>query len=139
MTAIGSKECPRVVRTPGFAVHGDFGPGPFQPIGPVEGCELAALFGIHDFGRAELADGLVQGLEAGLGLQRVGYPPGQHLAGEPVHDSDGTEKAFAHRQTGDVGAPDLIGPVDPQPAQQAGAGLVPLGRLAGVRLLIDRQ
>jgi hypothetical protein len=30
------------------------------------------------------------------------------------------QAAFAHRTAGDAAAPDLIGPVDPQPAQQTG-------------------
>ena len=102
---------------PTLAIHGDPGPDPFQPVGPGEGRELRALIGIHDLGRAEAADRLVQRLDADLGLQRVRDAPGQHLAGEPVHDGDQIEKAPAHRDTGDVAAPDLTGPVDPQPAQ----------------------
>ena len=35
-----------VVQIAGFAIHGDFGLGPFQPVGPVERRELAALIGI---------------------------------------------------------------------------------------------
>ena len=44
-----------------------------------------------------------------------------------------------HRQIGDVGAPNLVGLIDPQATQQIGVGLVPLRRLAGVRLLVDRH
>jgi hypothetical protein len=54
-------------------------------------------------------------------------------------DGHQIEEALAHGQVGDVGAPDLIGPIDPQPAQQVGIGLVPLRGLAGVGLLVDRQ
>jgi hypothetical protein len=131
MIAIGPSEYPRVVEISGFAVHGDLGLGPLQPVGPVEGSELTALVGVHDLGRAELVDRLVQRLEAELGLQRVGDASGQHLAGEPVHvlrrlkaiayrpkDGHQIEEAFPHRQVSDVGTPDLVGPVDPQPAQQ---------------------
>lgn len=32
-----------VVQLAGFAVHGDLDLGPFQLVGPVEGCELTAL------------------------------------------------------------------------------------------------
>ena len=49
------------------------------------------------------------------------------------------EEAFAHRQIGDVGAPDLVRSVDPQPGQQVGIGLVPLRGLAGIGFLADRQ
>jgi len=74
-----------VVQIAAFAIHGDLGLGPLQPVGPVEGGELAAVIGIHDLGRTELVDGLIQRLEAELGLQRVRDAPGQHLAREPVH------------------------------------------------------
>ena len=59
---------------------------PAQPIRPGEGCELASLIRVHDLGRAELVDGLVQCFDAEVGLQRVREPPGQNLAGVPVHD-----------------------------------------------------
>ena len=51
---------------------------------------------------------------------------------EPVHDGDQVEEASSHRQIGDVGAPDLVGPIDPQATQQVGVDLVPFRRLAGV-------
>jgi len=89
--------------------RGDFGLGPFQPVGPVERRELAALIRVHDLWRAELMDRLVQRLEAELRLKRVRYPPGQNLAGEPVHalrrlkaiacrpeDGHQVEEPFAH-------------------------------------------
>lgn len=60
-----------VVEVSGFAVHGDLGLGPLQAVGPVEGCELATLVGIHDLGRAKLVDRFVQRLEAEVGLQGV--------------------------------------------------------------------
>ena len=146
-----------VVQRPGFAVHGYLGLGPLQSVGPVEGCELRPLIRVHDLGRAELVDGLVQRRNAELGLQRVRYPPGQNLAGKPLHalrrlkaiacrpkDGHQIEEPFAHPwpgrrfakqicqegQIGDVGAPDLIGPINPQPALQRGVGLVPLRGLA---------
>ena len=119
--------------------HGHFGLGPFQPVGPVEGCELRPQVGVHDFGRAELVDGLVQRLDAEVGLQRVGDAPSQNLTGEPVHDGHQIEDPFAHRRVCDVGAPDLIGSVDPQPAQQIGVGLVPLCGLAGMGFWVDRH
>jgi len=94
---------------------------------------------VHDLGRPELVDGLAERFEAELGLQRVRYPPGQHLAGKPVHDGHQIQEAFPHGDVGDVTAPDLIGPINAQPTEQIGVGLVPLGRLAGVGLLVDRQ
>ena len=84
-------------------------------------------------------DRLVQGFEAKVGLQCVGDAPGQNLSREPVHNGHQIEVAFAHRNVGDVGAPDLIWAGDPQPAKQIGVGLVSLRGLAGVGFLIDRQ
>ena len=55
------------------------------------------------------------------------------------HRFEAMPNALAHRQIGDVGAPDLVGPVNPQPAQKVGVGLVPLGGLAGIGLLVDRH
>ncbi len=57
----------------------------------------------------------------------------------PVHDGDQIQEPAPHRQVGDIGAPDLIGPIHPQPFQQVGIGLVPFRRPAGFRLLIDRH
>ena len=102
-----------VVDAAPFAVHRDPGANPFQPVSPDEGRELAALIRVHDLGRAELMDRLVQSLHAEVGFQRVGYPPGQHLPGIPVHDGDQIEEATAHRDVGDVSTPDLIGPLHP--------------------------
>lgn len=128
-----------VVDAPALAIHRDLGADPFQSVGPGEGRELRSLIGIHDLGRAELMDRLVHGLDAEVGFQRVRDAPGQNLPGEPVHDCDQVKEALSHRQVGNVGAPDLVGPLHPQPAQQIGIGLVALRGLAGVRLLVDRH
>lgn len=94
--------------------------------------------GVHDLGRPEAGDGLVQCLDAEVRLQRVRDAPGQHLARVPVHDRHQIEEPSPHPQIGDVRSPNLIGPIHPQPAQQVGIRLVPLRRLAGVGLLVDR-
>lgn len=124
-----------VVKIAGFAVYRHSCLCPLQTEGPIEGCELAPLAGIHDFWRPKLVDGLVPRREAELRLQRVRYPPRQHLAREPVHDGHQIEVAFTNGQVIDIGAPDLIGSVDPQPAQQIGVGLEPLRGLARVGFL----
>jgi len=94
---------------------------------------------IHDLGRAELVEGLVQRFDAEVGLQRVRDAPGQDLAGVPVHDGDEIEEPAPHRQIGDVRAPDLIRAIHPRPPEQVGIGLMPASRPAGVGLLVDRH
>ena len=84
-------------------------------------------------------DRLVQRLDAEVGLKRVRDAPGQNLPGKPVHDDHQIDEAFADRQVGDVGAPDLVRPFHQQPAAQIGVGLSPLRSSAGVRLLVDRH
>ena len=101
--------------------------------------DSATMLHVHDLGRAELVDRFVQRLDAEVGLKRVRYLPGQNRPGKPVHDRRQIEEAFAHRQVGDAGARDLVGPVHPQPAEQIGVGLVPIGGLARVGLLVDRH
>lgn len=128
-----------VVEAPPLAIHAVPGPDPFQPVSPGEGRELRSLIGVQDLTRAKAMDRLVQGFDAEVRFQRVRDARGQYLAGAPVHDGDQVEKASAHRQVRDVGAPDLVGPIDPQATQQIGVGLVPLCRFARVRLLIDRH
>ena len=101
-----------VVEAAPLAVHRYPGADPFQPVGPGEGRELRALVTVHDLGRAEAVNRLVEGLDTEVRLQRVRDALGQHLAGEPVHDRDQLEKAPSHGQVSDVGAPDLVGPID---------------------------
>ena len=60
-----------VVDAAPFAIHRDPGADPFQPVGPGEGRELRPLIGVHDLGRAELVDRLVQRLDAEVSFQRV--------------------------------------------------------------------
>lgn len=104
--AIGPKECPRVVEAAPLPVHRYPGAHPFEPVSPCKGRELKALNGIHDLGWAELVDRLVQRLDAEAGFQRVRYPPGQHFAGEPVHDGNQIQKALSHRQIDQLACPD---------------------------------
>jgi len=83
------------------------------------------LAGLVEAERSEAVDSLVQRFNAEVGLQRVRYPLGQDLAGEPIHDDDEIEESTAHRQVGDVGAPDLIGSLHPQTAPNALSGRMP--------------
>jgi len=83
------------------------------------------LAGLVEAERSEAVDSLVQRFNAEVGLQRVRYPLGQDLAGEPIHDGDEIEESTAHRQVGDVGAQDLIGSLHPQTAPNALSGRMP--------------
>ncbi len=84
-------------------------------------------------------DRLVQRLDAEVGFQRVRDAPSQDLMGVPFHDGDQIAKAPTHGQVGDIGAPDLVGPLHAQAAQQRWLGLVPLRRFAGIGLLVERH
>ena len=70
-----------VVDAPALSIHRDPDANPFQPVGPGEGRELRPLIAVHDLGRAELVDGLVQGLDAEVGFQgvnRAGFAGGSN-------------------------------------------------------------
>lgn len=86
---------------------------PLQPVRPGEGRELRTLFGTHDIGRAEAVVRLVQRLETEVGLKRVRDALGQYVAGEPVRNGKQVEEASSHRYEGDVGAPYLVGSLNP--------------------------
>ena len=59
------------------------------------------------------------------------------MARRPVHDRHQVQEAALNRNVSDVGAPDLIGPVDRQPLEQIGVNPVLRMRCAGSRRLID--
>ena len=71
-------------------------------------------------------------------IQRVRQPPGQDVAACPVHDRHQVEEAAAHRDVGDVGAPDVVRPLDPQALEKIGPHPVLGVRIAGARRPIDR-
>src|SRR5690242_7617405 len=90
---------------------------PLQGTGKIVTGELAALVGIEDFRSAIARERFLECLDAKIGVERVGEAPGQHRAADPVHDHHQVEKALGHRDVGDVGAPDLIDPLDREAAQ----------------------
>ena len=128
-----------VVQIAALAIHRDANAGPAQPVCLGKGCKLRSLIGIHDVGRSEPIDGLVQRLDAEVRVERVRYLPRENHPGVPIHDCHQVEKAAAHRQISDIHAPNLVWPVHPQSAQEVGVGLAPLRWLAGVRPLKDRH
>jgi putative transposase len=69
----------------------------------------------------------------------VQQPPRQDGMAHPIHDRRQVEEAPCHGDVGDVGAPDLIDPLDGNPAEPVGADLVGWRQLARVQPLIDRR
>ena len=51
-------------------------------------------------------------------VQRVRQTPGQDEPARPVHDRHQVKEAALHRDVGDVGAPDMVRPLDCQTPQQ---------------------
>ena len=82
-------------------------------------------------------DGLVQGLDAEVGMHRIAEPPAQHLARGPIHDGHQLEEAVLDRHERDIGAPDLIGSVDLHLSQQIRIDRVLWVSLAGPRPFVD--
>ena len=60
-----------VVKEPALAIHRDAHAQSAQPVCPGKGRELTALVGVYDLRRAEAVDGLVQCLDAEVGLKCV--------------------------------------------------------------------
>lgn len=75
-----------IVEEPTLAVHQDSGADPLRSISPYEGGELADLICVHNLGRAEPVDRLVQRFDAKVSLKGVRHAPSQNLAGVLVHD-----------------------------------------------------
>ena len=57
-------------------------------------------------------DDLIQGIDAKVGMHCTRQRPAQDLARGPIHDRDQVKEAIFDWHEGDVGAPNLIGPVD---------------------------
>ena len=73
---------------------------------------------IHYLWLAISGDSLLQRLNTKAGIQRIGKPPSQNLAGRPIHDCHQIQKAVLDGDVGDVAAPNLIGPRDCELPQQ---------------------
>ena len=81
------------------------------------------LVGVPDFRLTEPQRGVECGQAEG-GLHGIGKLPTQHVTAEPVHHRDQVQEATLHRNIGNIGAPDLIGPLDGDAAQQVRVDLV---------------
>ena len=110
-----------------------------QGAGEAVAGELVALVSIEDLGPVVARERFLERLDTKLGAEGIRQPPGQHGAAYPIHNDHQIEEAFGHRDVGDVRAPDLIDPLDREPAKQVGVDLVHRRCLAGIRALVDRH
>ena len=124
-----------VVERASAAIHADRDAATFERSQEVGRGELRALIGVPDFGLAETKRGL-QRRQAEAGFHRIGEFPTEHEAAEPVHHRDQIEKAATHRKVSNIGAPDVVGPLDRHAAQQVWVDLVTRLRTAQVRFRI---
>lgn len=117
----------------------DRDPVPLEGTSEVVAGELTSLVGIEDLRPAVAGKRLLKRFDTKLGAKRVRQPPCQHGAARPVHDHHQVEEALGHRDVGNAGTPDLVGPLDRQPTKEVRADLVSRRRLARVRALVDRD
>ena len=127
-----------VVHATAPAVHRDSDTGRRQAPGEGEAGELAALIGIENLRLAMASQRLIESLDAKARVQGVRQPPSQHMPTRPIHDRHQVKEASAHRDIGDVGAPDLIGPVDRHALEQIRVDPVLGMRITGAWRPVDR-
>ncbi len=126
------------VHAPAPPLHRDADAGRLQTPGEGEAGDLAALVGVEDLRRAVAIQGLLKRLDTEACVQRVRQPPGQDVPACPVHDRHQIQEAALHRDIGDVGAPDVVRPLDPQVLEQTGPHPVLGMRHASPRRPVDR-
>ncbi len=127
-----------VVHAPAPAIHRDPDAGRLQAPGEGEAGELAALVGVEYLRPAVSTQGLVERVCTEARVQRVRQPPGQDVPARPVHDRHEVKEATLHRDVGDIGAPDMVRPLDRQAPQQIWVNPVLGVRRAGPRRPPDR-
>ena len=128
-----------VVEESAFPIHRDSHARSAEPVGPGEGRELRSLICIHDLGRAEPVSSIVQRFDAEARLQRVRYPPGQYLAGVPVHDRHQIEEPAPHGQIGDVRTPTWVGRATRRPLSRYGYVVLLAFDISDLLLVEDQQ
>ncbi|CDH44835.1 hypothetical protein BN874_1920002 [Candidatus Contendobacter odensis Run_B_J11] len=126
-----------VVAPPAAPVHGDANATGLQCVREFEAGERTPLIAVEDFRNAGTGQSLFQSRQAKVGLQGVGQRPAQDLATVPVHDRHQVQKALAHRDVGDVRAPDLIGLGHGQITQEIRIDLVLRARIARAWLAVN--
>src|SRR3984893_11150282 len=66
-----------VVHAAALAIHADCDAAMLEHAGELGASELAALIGVEDLGLAVPCQGVLQGLDAEIGAERVRQPPGR--------------------------------------------------------------
>ena len=99
------------------AIHADGDPALLERREELGRSELRALIGVPDFGLAKTKRGVQRG-QAETDLQRVGELPTEHETTEPVHHGHQVQEAPAHGKVSNMGAPDVVGSLDRDAAQQ---------------------
>ncbi len=125
-----------VVQGPASAVHADSDLSLFERSQEGLAGELTALVGVEDL-RRPLLKSPVQGDDTELGVEGVGELPRENEPAVPIDHGCKVHEATAHREVGDIGAPDLIRPDDGGVPKQVGIDLVFGARSAGPRLGAD--
>src|SRR5271170_1878836 len=100
--------------------------------------ELAALVGIENPRRPMFRQSLFQRFDTEGRFHRDRDAMAEHPPAEPVDDGGQVNETARHRDIGDVHRPNLVRPLDLQPAQQIGINLVPRRGLRRVRLAVER-
>ena len=132
-----------VVHAATATIHGDAHAGVLEDGGEAEAGELAALVRVEDFRVAVVGQRLVQGANTEPGVHSVRQPSRRDMARGPVHDGDQVPEATLNRDVGDIGAADLIGPVNLNPLEQIRVN--PMRRVRGhfgqgdIRCLLDQR
>lgn len=107
-----------VVEAAALAVHGQLHAGREQRLGKLGGGKLAALVGVEDLRRAIPGHRALHRPHAEAGIERVRQFPREDRPAIPVEHRAEVDEAAVDRHVGDVHRPDLVGPIDRQPAQQ---------------------
>src|SRR3990172_2636610 len=100
--------------------------------------KLRAMVGVEDLRAPEPIERLLERLDTEVRGERIGQPPGEHLATGEVQDRRQVEKAPGHRQIGDVGRPHLVWPLDGNAREQVRVERVPWVRQTRSPLAVDR-
>lgn len=127
------------VHPPAPAIHADAYLGIAQHVGEGVAGKLAALVRVEDLGPTITGQRRLQRRDTEASIHRVRQPSGQHLAGCPVHDRHQVEEAPTHGDVCQIGAPDEVGPLDRQLAQQIRVDPVLPVRIARAWPLVDRR